>query len=355
MSRDSSGNYTLPGATNPVVSGTNITILWGNGTANDIAQALTDSLDRNGQGGMLAPLRGVAGTAGAPAFSFTAESNSGWYRQGANSFRFSISASDVLAVTPTLFTSYKDMVINGCVVGQGAGADATNTAFGVSALGTVNTGINNTAFGWSNLTANTTGSNNTALGNGCLLDNLDGTSNIAIGSALEANTSGSDNVAIGWGSMIGVTTGSNNVAIGSDSGSDAVFTLSTQSNRIVMGNNLHTNAYVKVAWTVTSDERDKVLLGDVPLGLSFVMGLKPIKYQFKKSREDAAPVGPVRYGFSAQQVLDNEKIYGRPVIIDHENADKLQYTEANMVPVLVNAIQQLAKVVADLQMQLLTK
>ena len=40
MAFDVNWNYTLPGATNPVVSGTRITVAWGNGTLNDIATAL---------------------------------------------------------------------------------------------------------------------------------------------------------------------------------------------------------------------------------------------------------------------------------------------------------------------------
>lgn len=40
MAFDTNWTYTLPGATNPVVSGTRITVAWGNGTLNDIATAL---------------------------------------------------------------------------------------------------------------------------------------------------------------------------------------------------------------------------------------------------------------------------------------------------------------------------
>jgi hypothetical protein len=81
-SRNPSGTYSLPGATNPVTAGSTITTTWANGTMNDIASALTDSLDRNGNGGMLAPMRGPDGTISAPAISFTNETGMGFYRYG---------------------------------------------------------------------------------------------------------------------------------------------------------------------------------------------------------------------------------------------------------------------------------
>jgi hypothetical protein len=56
MSRDAGGIYTLPPVITPVIPDTIISTAWGNGVNNDIAQALTESLDRSGRGGMLAPL-----------------------------------------------------------------------------------------------------------------------------------------------------------------------------------------------------------------------------------------------------------------------------------------------------------
>jgi hypothetical protein len=55
MPRDSSGIYTLVTG-NPVIKGEPIVASWANPTLDDIAAALTQSLDRYGNGGMLAPL-----------------------------------------------------------------------------------------------------------------------------------------------------------------------------------------------------------------------------------------------------------------------------------------------------------
>lgn len=80
MSRNSSGTYTLP--LPPVVAGETIEAEWANTTGDDIAQALTDSLDRYGRGGMLAPFKFIDGTVAAPGMAFTNEPSSGFYREG---------------------------------------------------------------------------------------------------------------------------------------------------------------------------------------------------------------------------------------------------------------------------------
>ena len=79
MPRDASGNYTLP-AGNPVIAGTVITSSWANPTMSDIAAELTNSLSRNGQGGMLAPLLFFDGTKNDPSITFTNEPTLGFFR-----------------------------------------------------------------------------------------------------------------------------------------------------------------------------------------------------------------------------------------------------------------------------------
>jgi trimeric autotransporter adhesin len=145
-----------------------------------------------------------------------------------------------------------------------------------------------------------------------------------------------------------VTTGSNNLLLGINAGrSTSPFEVTTQSDRIVLGDNDITNAYVKVAWTVTSDLRDKMNIESVPHGLDFVNQLNPIKYNFKKSRDGETPHGSARYGFSAQDILALEG--DNPVIIDNENEDSLKYNGEALVPVLVNAIKELKSQNEDLK------
>jgi len=123
--------------------------------------------------------------------------------------------------------------------------------------------------------------------------------------------------------------------------------LTTQNNRGVFGNNGITHAYVKVAWTVTSDARDKTNFGTVPHGLDFVNQLEPVSFQFKKSREDDTPHGDLRYGFKAQDIMALEG--DNPVIIDNEFEESLKYKGEHLVPVLVNAIKELSARVKELE------
>ena len=97
MARNASGTYTLPTG-NPVAGGTTITATWGNTTMDDVATELTASLDRNGQGGMLAGLKNFSGTKLLPGMTFTDEVSSGWYRAGAADIRFSLLAGDAMKV-----------------------------------------------------------------------------------------------------------------------------------------------------------------------------------------------------------------------------------------------------------------
>jgi hypothetical protein len=94
-----------------------------------------------------------------------------------------------------------------------------------------------------------------------------------------------------------------------------------------------------VAWTVTSDARDKTEVQPVPHGLSFVNQLNPVSFKFKKSREDATSTGDVRYGFLAQDILALEG--SDSVVVDAKDSENLKYTDQNMTAILVKAIQEL--------------
>ncbi len=103
MPRDSNGNYSLP-VGNPVVTLTTITSTWANTTLDDIATALTNSLARDGSGGMTAPFKLVNGTIGAPGLSWITEPTSGLYRAGAGDFRYSIASNDRFSLTAATAT-----------------------------------------------------------------------------------------------------------------------------------------------------------------------------------------------------------------------------------------------------------
>ena len=149
----------------------------------------------------------------------------------------------------TTLTSSGAGSIQGLTVGRGAGAVATNTAVGASALVSNTTGANGTAVGYqagySNTTASdqtfvgfeagyaVTGANNTGFGRGALRNATTTSGSVALGrlcmgggtvtgadntgvgnSCLQALTSGGAITAVGSQALISNTTGSYNTAVG---------------------------------------------------------------------------------------------------------------------------------------------
>jgi hypothetical protein len=122
--------------------------------------------------------------------------------------------------------------INGITVGRGAGAVASNTAVGASALAANTTGVENvavgnraaestttpadvTAVGFRAARANTTGGSLTALGAYALDANTTGSANTAVGvTALASNTTASYNTAVGYQAGYSNQTGASNIAVG---------------------------------------------------------------------------------------------------------------------------------------------
>ena len=298
-----------------------------------------------------------------------------------------------------------DALINGLTVGIGKNSVASNTAIGYQALNTNSTGSSNVAVGYGTLYSNVTGdgntavgtnalnantaSGNTAVGQYALSYNTSGANCVALGSgasnysvsasrctaigvnALVSNVSGSDNIAIGYNALNltgtassvskgnvaigyqagnGITSGSGNTIINPLTGASffaPIFAPTTEDNRFCMGSTAVTNAYIQVAWTVVSDARDKTNFASIPHGLDFVNQLKPTAFQFRKSREDETPTGPVRYGFKAQDVLALEG--SNPVVVDAEDSEKLRFNESSLIPILVKAIQELTARIAVLE------
>jgi hypothetical protein len=129
MPRNSSGVYTLP--LPPVVPGTTITSTWANTTLDDVTAGLTDSLDRYGRGGMVAPFRLIDGTEALPAFAFNAETGSGLYRESTGVVAMSVlgtarqewTAAGIVFLSPVAFagnaTINGDLEVTGDVLADG--------------------------------------------------------------------------------------------------------------------------------------------------------------------------------------------------------------------------------------------
>jgi len=139
----------------------------------------------------------------------------------------------VTVSTGQVATLVNDAVVNGLTVGRGAGAVATNTAVGASALTANTTGSESTAVGYQSLKTTSTSLANTAFGAYTLRDNTTGNANVAFGrTALVQNTTGASNTSIGTDSLYNNTTASNNTAVGYQAG----YTNSTGANNVFLGN-----------------------------------------------------------------------------------------------------------------------
>lgn len=82
MPRNGSGTYSLPEP--PFVAGTTISSAAVNDDFSDIATALTGSLPRDGQAGMIGQFKAADGSLALPGIAFTNDLNTGIYRPGSD-------------------------------------------------------------------------------------------------------------------------------------------------------------------------------------------------------------------------------------------------------------------------------
>jgi len=106
MPRNASGLYSLPAAYNPVATDELITAAWANTTLSDLGQAISDSLDRYGRGGMLAPFKNNEGTVGLPGITFGLETTTGISRPNSGQMSFSIQGAEVFRLDGLLANFY---------------------------------------------------------------------------------------------------------------------------------------------------------------------------------------------------------------------------------------------------------
>ena len=147
MPRNAAGVYALP--LPPVVAGATILASFENGTDNDIATELTNSLDRNGRGGMLAPFKIADGTVSAPGIAFTLDPDNGFYRIGTDDWAATVAGAKLVEFTAARVD----------VTGALNASGALNIAGGITAASLAVTpgGLNATAPGATSALGNSTG------------------------------------------------------------------------------------------------------------------------------------------------------------------------------------------------------
>ena len=309
----------------------------------------------------------------------------------------------VPATSTTLGSLYgvpNDPLLNasfGCGTLSAISTGAGNTAGGRGALQSLTTGSCNVALGTAALSVETTGSNNTALGSGALCAQVGSGNNTAIGfgagnsittgfnntalGALAADslTVGCFNVLLGQGSGLGMTsgcentfvgdatgplntTGCNNVYLGSSAGAanisgsrvvivgaDGTSSTTTVSNEVNLwaGTQVARFSQVSPVWSFPSDVRRKENIADLTLGLDFISKVQPRVFDWKIEGNHAA-------GFIAQELDEVIQEFGAEHLGVVSKADPECYTVAQtaLIPVLVNAIKELAAEVAELKAKL---
>ena len=177
-------------------------------------------------------------------------------------------------------------------------------------------------------------------------------------------TTGGNNTGIGTDAGAGLTTGSNVLCLGHDAGtsSSPSGNISTDSNRICLGDNNIADAYVKVAFQTGSDKRDKTDITDFNFGLDWVNKMRPVTYRWDNRHwyEDGTPDGSkkapqLELGLIAQEELEIEKEFGfgktkEDMLISSINSSG-SYTMKydRIVPILINAIKELSAKVTALE------
>ena len=260
-------------------------------------------------------------------------------------------------------------------LGFGSGGQITvgenNVAIGVSALGgnICNLSSDNIAIGRSALGAVDDSSyGQVAIGHLALADLITVTAspNTAIGwKALFSTTASGGNTALGYQSGSSVTTGSNNTFLGTSAGAGittgtnnicigylADAATSITSNSITLGSSSNTVLRCAVtSITSLSDARDKKEIVELPVGLEFIKGLKPVSFVWDDRNEEGKH-DIKDFGFIAQDLKKSQedaKLAETLKLVYDENPEKLDASYGKLIPILVKAIQELSKEITNLK------
>lgn len=234
-------------------------------------------------------------------------------------------------------TTVNDVVINGVMFGNGSGDVVTNTVAGLNAGASNTTGNNNTSIGASAGFNTKSGQLNTAVGSQALVNNDGGSSCVAVGvNALQSQVSLVDNTGVGVGALSNNTLYNNVAGLGASCQANG-------SNQIVLGNTsinaIRCNVQVI---TSLSDSRDKTDVIEISEGLDFVSKLKPVTFTW--NQRDGGRVGIKSAGFIAQDLLElqNDSLIGENLdLVSENNPDQLEARYANLMPIMIKAIQEL--------------
>ena len=297
------------------------------------------------------------------------------------------SSTNALATGSALQFDGAILGVNGVSVGRGAGAVATNTAVGASALAGNTSGASNTSLGYQALNSNTTASNNTAVGYQAGYTNGSGTNNTILGCKSGYSlTNGTDNALVGFQCGYAITTGTWNTCIGDNAGFGNV-NLTSGTYNVMIGantspsagsdnNELVIGAYStnvtgkgsntgfinaggggvyqgnnSTLWSVTSDERLKKNIVDNTVGLTAINGIKVRNFEYRLPDEitdldksNAVEITGVQLGPIAQEL---QQVL--PDCVKTESTGVMSVDSSDVLWHLVTAVQQLSAQITALQ------
>ena len=228
---------------------------------------------------------------------------------------------------------------------------------------------------------------NVAIGKYAMLNGTTSSSSVAVGySAGQSLTTGNTNTFVGAGSGVAIQTGFGNTCIGQNAGSglgagsvantmigtaagdNGIGTLTGQlnvcigftarpsttsvSNEITLGSSsINALRCAQTSITSLSDARDKKEIEELPVGLNFVKGLKPVKFVWD-DRDEEGRHNVKDFGFIAQDLKKSQEdanLAETLKLVYEENPEKLEASYGKLIPILVKAIQELTAKVEALE------
>ena len=240
------------------------------------------------------------------------------------------------------------------IAAGGLGGTNRNTAVGYVALGGLTTGIGNTSVGDSSAQNVSTGSANTLIGAGAGNFITTGSSNTCLGNAaggtLDAISSTNTMIGNATGTLTsGFITGQGNTCIGSGASPSAAGV----SFEFTLGNWVNVLRCQQTSITSLSDARDKKEIEELPVGLDFVKGLKPVKFVWD-DRDENGRHDIKDFGFIAQDLKKSQEdaeLEDTLKLVYESNPEKLEASYGKLIPILVKAIQDLSAKVEALEAQ----
>jgi len=231
--------------------------------------------------------------------------------------------------------------------GEPGDEQSRNTAVGYNTLNALTYGYDNSAFGNEALSLNTTGTTNSAFGGYALGSNTTGYQNSAFGGLALSSSTGNENTALGCNAGNTLMSGDNNTFIGNGASPSN----QNISNEITLGNSAITTLRCNTSTiSALSDRRDKKNIKYLPLGLDFLMKIKPRLFNWDRREwyEDGISDGSKMNktptaGFIAQE-LDSVQInIGAEWLnlVLKTNPERIEATPGNLFPIVVKAIQDL--------------